>query len=305
MPLLEKGNPLVLDLHPEPGHGPDRSPFAGRTAVLATKHGKERVIAPAVGPGLGIDVIVPPDFDTDRFGTFTRDVPRSGSQREAARAKANAALDATGYGLAIASEGSFAPHPAVPWSTTNIELVLLIDRVHDLEIVGSHVAAETVSGHRWVSGAVDALEFAQSIGFPDHGIIARRHPDDNHGIHKEIGDEAALRDAVRDIIHASADGRAFLEADLRAHRNPTRMTAIAAAAVDLVANANRRCPACHTPGFSLIDSEPGLPCRWCRMPTEYVRALIYGCLRCDERREMPRPDGRAFAEPGECPFCNP
>jgi hypothetical protein len=305
MTSLELADTLGLEAAGRRGPDGVHSLFHGRTAVLATRHGKERVIAPAIEPALGIDLVVPAEFDTDRFGTFTREVPRVGTQREAARRKALAALEQTGHDLAIASEGSFGPHPAVPFLTANIELVVLVDRVHDLEIVGTHVATETQTGHRWVDDPEDALAFARSVGFPDHGIIVRRGPDDPAGIVKELADAAALCAAVRETVSASQERRAFLEVDLRAHRNPTRMKAIAAAAADLVANALRRCPDCGTPGFAHVDSEPGLPCRWCRLPTEYVRLLIYGCSRCDARRELPRPDGRVFADPGECPRCNP
>jgi len=61
--------------------------FVNRVAVLATMHHKEKVIAPIIEQELGIKVIVPQDFDTDRFGTFTREVKRTGNQIEAARLK--------------------------------------------------------------------------------------------------------------------------------------------------------------------------------------------------------------------------
>lgn len=44
--------------------------FVNRVAVLATMYHKEKVIAPILEQELGIKVIVPQDFDTDRFGTF-------------------------------------------------------------------------------------------------------------------------------------------------------------------------------------------------------------------------------------------
>ncbi len=59
----------------------DNEYFRGRTAVLGTKHGKEQVIAPLLDEHLGVRVVVPDGFDTDRFGTFTRDVDRAGDER--------------------------------------------------------------------------------------------------------------------------------------------------------------------------------------------------------------------------------
>ena len=48
----------------------------GKTAVIATMHSKERVIIPALAP-LGLEFLPSPPIDTDRFGTFTRDIRRA------------------------------------------------------------------------------------------------------------------------------------------------------------------------------------------------------------------------------------
>ncbi|PMB21063.1 DUF6671 family protein, partial [Fischerella thermalis] len=104
--------------------------FNNRIAVLATKHQKERVIAPILEAELRMKVVVPEDFDTDVFGTFTREVKRPGNQVEAARLKAKKALELTGESLAIASEGSFGPHPEIPFISGNREVVLLLDQIH-------------------------------------------------------------------------------------------------------------------------------------------------------------------------------
>ena len=62
-------------------------PYHKTVAVLATMHGKERVIAPILEQGLGLRVALALGLDTDRFGTFSREVERTGSQLDAARAK--------------------------------------------------------------------------------------------------------------------------------------------------------------------------------------------------------------------------
>ena len=64
-----------------------RSLFENRRVLLATMHKKETAIAPILEPGLGVKVVVPKDFDTDQFGTFTRNIKRLGNQIETARAK--------------------------------------------------------------------------------------------------------------------------------------------------------------------------------------------------------------------------
>ena len=105
--------------------------FTNRVAVLATMHQKELVMAPILEE-LGLKVIVPANFNTDTFGTFTREVKRPGTQIEAARIKAQKVLEITGETIAVASEGSFAPHPSLPYISSNREIVLLIDKENDL-----------------------------------------------------------------------------------------------------------------------------------------------------------------------------
>ena len=63
----------------------------GKAAVVATMHGKGRVIEPAFAP-LGLRFLAAPSIDTDCYGTFTRDIGRAGSQRDALLAKAQAGL---------------------------------------------------------------------------------------------------------------------------------------------------------------------------------------------------------------------
>ena len=69
--------------------------YCGENAVLATKHAKERVIEPLARRFLGLTLGVASNIDTDAFGTFSRDIARTGSQLDAARAKIGAifALD--------------------------------------------------------------------------------------------------------------------------------------------------------------------------------------------------------------------
>lgn len=79
----------------------DRSPpaagaYSGRRITLLTQHGKERVIAPVLDavPGCGVERMS--GFDTDTLGTFTRDIPRAGTQIEVARRKARIGMELSG-----------------------------------------------------------------------------------------------------------------------------------------------------------------------------------------------------------------
>ncbi|MFM9107438.1 MAG: DUF6671 family protein [Chloroflexota bacterium] len=282
---------------------PEPSPFSGRRAAFGTMHGKERVVAPALAGGLGIAVAVPEGLDTDRFGTFTRDIARAGDQIAAARAKAAAAMDLLGLDLGLASEGSFGPHPAVPWMQANLEVLLLVDRREGIEVVGRHLTTEVAAAGAWAASPGEAAAWAAQAGFPAHALVVRPDPDEPGGIVKGIADAVSLEGEVVRLL--ASRPRVWLETDLRADRNPTRMQAIAAAAADLVACARVRCPGCAAPGFAASGTVPGLPCGWCGAPTELALAVVRTCARCGASREEPRDDGRSHADPGECPYCNP
>ncbi len=278
------------------------SPFTGRPLVIATMHGKEAVIASALEQALGVRCVLPEGFDTDRFGTFTGETPRHGSPHEAARAKARAAMAATGVDLAVASEGSFGPDPEAPLLILAHELVLLIDDQFGLEIAGADLGHDTNFAERHCSSLDAVDDFADRVGFPSHRLIVSA-PESPRGFVKAIGERSALHEAARPLIERH--GAAVVGTDMRACFNPTRMAAIGRAATALAERGQTLCPACSSPGFGTLDVVRGLPCGDCGTETDLVLAVVEGCVACDHRRQQPRPDGRTHADPGSCPWCNP
>lgn len=265
--------------------------FNDRIAVLATMHRKEEAIAPILESELGMKIQVPADFDTDRFGTFTREIARSGDQFEAARKKAYSALEMVGGNLAIASEGSFAPHPSFPMLPCDREIVILIDTLNNLEIIGESISTETNFNHRRVSNYDEAYQFAMKVGFPEHKLVVI----DQDKILKGISDFEQLREAV-------SDRKVQLETDMRAMNNPTRMKAISTATRDLVKKLKSCCPACSTPGFTVADVRRGLPCGWCGSPTDLILVTVDRCQKCGFAQEK---ISDQKADPMYCPYCNP
>ena len=53
------------------GQGPVVTPYGGRQASLATKHGKAVACGRPLRRALGVELVVPDDFDTDALGTFS------------------------------------------------------------------------------------------------------------------------------------------------------------------------------------------------------------------------------------------
>jgi hypothetical protein len=278
--------------------------FRGRQAVLLTKHGKERFIKPLFEEATGCCVIVESDYDTDLFGTFTRLIGRPGTQEETARLKARKGMELHGADLALASEGSFGPHPVVPFVPLNREIVLLFDAREGLEVCGEYAGTETNYAQTLVSGWEEAERFARQAGFPDHYLIIRPDHELHEAVIKNINTWAGLRDALARSLALSVTGKAYLETDMRAHANPTRMKNIKKAAEDLIRLLGLRCPACGAPGFSVTERKRGLPCEWCGLPTREPAASIYYCQSCNfSREEREPPDTKAPA--ACCDNCNP
>lgn len=281
----------------------DRLPaelFRHRVAVLATMHQKEEAIAPILEAAFRLRVAVPAGLNTDRFGTFTRDVERPADQRTTARLKAEAALALTGETLAIASEGSFGPHPALPYLPCNRELVLLIDRQHQLEVVGEELTTETNYRQGEVRSLEAARDFAQEVGFPRHGLVVATATGE---IVKGITDASQLSEQVSAALRQA--GKVRLETDMRALYNPTRMLAIARATHNLVQKLQQTCPQCAAPGFDIVEQKRGLPCALCRLPTSLPRSAVYQCQRCQFTQEVWFPNGAETADPTYCSYCNP
>ncbi len=273
--------------------------------MIASMHKKEVVIAPLLTAQLGVEIIVPQDFDSDRFGTFTREIKRAGNQLEAARAKALAAMTSVGVDLGVASEGSFGVHPSLPFVASGLELVLLLDQKNGYEVCGYSRGQETNFGSQYVKSVDQALAFARKIGFPEHGLILRKSENDNSEIYKEIVTEADLVQKVETMLGRLFTKRVFLETDMRAHRNPTRMAGIKKATEDLLTNLQSLCPQCQTPGFVVVDTERDLPCAQCGRPTELPHTDLYQCQVCQYSEKRPVTKYGTAADSQYCQYCNP
>lgn len=279
--------------------------FKDRKLVIATMHKKEMIMIPLLEKHLGVKVVVPLRFDSDKFGTFTRETARVGNQLEAARAKAHAAMLSEGVDLAIASEGSFGTHPSAPFVRSNFELVLLVDKKNGREIRGHHRTLETNMDGQYVVTVEDALKFACTIGFPEHGIIIRKREQGRFGIHKNILNEKELIEVSSKMLAGIFTKRIFIETDMRAHRNPTRMESIKKATEDLINNIKSVCPECHAPGFVVVDHEKGLKCSLCNIPTDLPLNDIYQCSVCNYTDKKLVDKYGKTADPQYCAYCNP
>ena len=277
--------------------------YPGRQVALLTQHGKERVIAAALEPTLGCRVERVVGYDTDLLGTFTRDIPRAGMQLDAARKKARIGMSLSGLPLGLASEGSFRPDPMMgilPW---NVEFLIWIDDELDIEVVGV-AQGKTNFAHVLAVSWEEAEAFASRVGFPAHYLVLRPTDENDPRIHKGIADWSDLQTAFASALDQSASRCVFIETDMRAHANPTRMDNIRLAAEELARKLRSFCPACGAPGFWIVERLTGLPCEACGEPTRETRAEVHGCLKCTHRVIRERADVM-YASAGRCDDCNP
>lgn len=282
--------------------------FQNRLALLATKHGKEMAIAPILGQETGLLVKTAAGINTDIFGTFSGEIPREGTPLETARKKIEKAFELYPEAdITLASEGSFFPHPEVPFITLNQELILLVDRARGIEITGQSSSTQTNMARATVKTLEELEEFAERIGFPFHGIILKYKPrlSPVPVIWKDIMDKVQLRGMGWLALRNADKGEVEAETDMRALYNPTRLQNIQAAAVALAQNMNSFCPGCGMPGFVVTNALPGLPCSQCHLPTKAIKAHVYTCAHCSFSRQQNFPSGKRFQDAMFCDNCNP
>ena len=277
--------------------------FSNRSASLLTKHGKEKVIADVLNEKVGCLVQQTDEYDTDLLGTFTQETPRYGSQLDAARKKAAIGMDLLKLDLGLANEGAFINDPFAGMMPWNNELLVLIDQKHQLEITGFS-SAPAQNENIYLSHWEELTKFADTALFPSHYLVVKPtdeyHPQSKKGIHT-LSD---LKEAFEWAKGLSSKGIVYVENDLRAFANPTRMQNIRKATIDLANKMNSACPKCQAPGFWIKDIKRGLPCNACGLATDQEIAKIWGCLKCGHE-ETEGMKVLRFADPSKCNHCNP
>ncbi len=277
--------------------------FGGRNLIIATKHKKEEVISPILTKMLGVNCIIDVNLDTDSLGTFTGEVERLDDVLETARNKCRMAMKSSNCDLAVASEGSFGPHPTLGFINADDEILLFIDTKNNLEIVVRELSLKTNFNGEEIKIEEDLMAFATKVKFPGHGLILRKAHGDNSEIVKGIIDPDVLKNCFTEF--KSKYGSAYVETDMRALYNPTRMEIIKIAALKLADKIVCLCPNCFTPGFGVTNAKSGLPCNLCGFPTRSTLAYEYICKSCDFTEEKKFPHGKQHEEPTFCDICNP
>lgn len=275
--------------------------YTNKSILLASKHAKEQAIA---GPFMDIlsSSLVLYDFDTDKFGTFTGEIARQNNPYVTCLQKARTAADTFNYNLVVANEGSFGPHPSMPFLASDHEIMLLVDTENDLVISEQLVTQKTNYNMQSITKDADISDFLNRVKFPSHGLTLQNNHD-KQVVAKGIVDKKTLADMLK-LGFAKSD-ELLIGTDMRAMFNPTRMEFINTLALKLAKRIATNCQKCQTPGFGLQTTQGGLPCSLCSSPTSLFKEEVWGCIICSYVEHKPRADGLLVAEPTYCNYCNP
>ena len=277
--------------------------FQNRKLVIATKHKKEKIIAPLFEEAFGVKCFTLENFDTDLLGTFTGEIEREDDPITTMRNKCLQAMELSNCDLGIASEGSFGPHPTIFFVHAADEFIIFIDKKNSLEIIERELSLKTNFNGSEIKTEQELTEFANKAKFPSHALIMRKAKDDTAEIIKGINNWQTLTETFQLFINKY--GSAYAETDMRALYNPTRMEVIETAAKKLIKKINSFCPDCDTPGFEIKDAIKGLPCSLCGLPTRSTLSHIYECKKCGFRKEVKFPFNITQEDPMYCDYCNP
>lgn len=281
------------------------SVYADSRIVLTTKHQKAKAIAPHFQKNLAAE-IMECELDTDTLGTFSGEVPRINSAVECARQKCLWGMEVFDADYGLANEGSFGPDRYLSFMPCNYEVLYFIDSKLGFELKLSYSSNKT----NYQMGAFDSIEriidFTKKALFPSHGLIVRPNLCVNKGIlFKGIQSYDSLCQAYEESRKHSSDHQVWIETDMRAHMNPSRMQVIGLLAERFSQQLNNYCPECQMPGWGRIDVENGLPCSECGLESSLIKTEIFGCVACPHRENKPRHDDLSNASPMHCAYCNP
>jgi hypothetical protein len=210
--------------------------FEDRPLIIATKHEKEKIIAPLFEGSFGVKCFTPENFDTDLLGTFTGEIERGDDPITTMRNKCLQAMEVSNCDLGIASEGSFGPHPTAFFVYADDEFIIFIDKKNNLEIIERELSLKTNFNGTKVKTEKELTEFANSAKFSSHALILRKAKHDYTEIIKGINNWQTLTETFQLLINKY--GSAYAETDMRALYNPTRMEVIETATKKLIKKIN-------------------------------------------------------------------
>ncbi len=282
-------------------------PYFGISIAFTTMHKKEYILSPLFEKKFAAKLVVPADINTDLLGTFTGEIKREHDIKAVLRKKAKLGINKTGLQFGIASEGSFGPHPRIPFIECNQETLIFVDTKKQIEIFSHYISMDNKAEYAEVSTIDEIKLFFQRFDFGDQGVIVKPSYESNESVFKGLTTKDEVFDAIKMIQSRHQTEKVWIETDNRAHMNPKRRLVIARAAEVLIEKLISICPDCASPGFEMTDVTRGLACGDCGIKSDKPLNEIWSCpnKKCEYQEIKDRADGLKELDPAECDFCNP
>jgi hypothetical protein len=277
--------------------------YENRKLLIVSMHQKERVIAPLLEKHLGVKCFTISNLNTDLLGTFSGEIERESDPLSTAKRKCLMGMEMANCDLAVANEGSFGPHPSLFFVPADDELILFYDKQNQLEITARELSTNTNFNGAEIKTTKELFDFATLVKFPSHGLILKKSEFNYTEMVKGITTMDHLEQAFEQFL--SKFGSVWIETDMRAMHNPTRMSVIETATKKLIEKINTPCPNCKSPGFGITKFTDGLPCKLCNFPTKSALSSWSECSLCHYVIEDKYPLNKTFEDPMYCDFCNP
>lgn len=273
--------------------------FLNKTCLIVTKHHKEKIIGPILENRLGLKCKLSNGIDTDLLGTFTGEIERIESPLVTVKQKCLLANHIPVIDFVIANEGSFGPHPFIPFLSADEEYICLYDRAQDDFIIEKKIFLETNFSREKITSINQLDSVLEKLKFPSHGVILKI----DSQIIKDINDKDLIKDYVDKSLKTF--GHCSIETDMRAMHNPTRMSSINNLTNKLVDTVLSTCEKCNWHGFGIKDVVDGLKCSLCSRPTKSTLYHLHFCKKCLFEKKIMYPNNKYSEDPTYCDWCNP
>lgn len=177
-----------------------------------------------------------------------------------------------------------------------------MDAKNDLKIVVIVFILETNFNGFNIANEIELLEFANRAKFPSHELLIKPFENNYSKVVKGILKWDALKMNFEEF--KKEFGSVYIETDIRANFNLSRMKVIAYATKKLLDAVLSKCPKCEVSGFVVTDVLAGLRCSWCNCATQSTLSFVYICKKCEFTEEVFYPHEKTKEDPAYCGYRN-
>lgn len=273
--------------------------FLNKSCLIVTKHHKEKVIAPILNDRLGLKCIAVESIDTDILGTFSGEIERTESPLTTVKKKCLLGDSIQDVDFIIANEGSFGPHPFIPFLKADEEYMCLYDKNEKEFIVEKKIFLETNFSTEIINSMDHIDPILEKFKFPSHGVLIMS----KNNLIKDVESEKIIKRHVCEILEK--EGQCEINTDMRAMKNPTRMDCISQLTNKLVDSILSTCEHCNWHGFKVKEAVEGLKCSLCNRPTKSILYHLLSCNKCLFEKKLMYPNNKFNEDPAYCDWCNP